>query len=409
MVGEGESERQEAISAAAELGIHGLVEVPRSCRRGQQVEAGVQTEPSPPRERGGRGGWRREVRDGCTLLWRDAASGGKRDTWTQTEEKHVNVAPPPEPSTSFETIDMTSFQSLAQTPHSSLLPEQIPYIPLSVFYTPEEHQTHQLSSAPGHFLQESTVSGHRSASVLAAPPTLLPPLPPLLPLPPLPPLSPLSPLPSQEAPKDVAPAEQWDSSQLEEFQGNIPGYINYFLNAPQKVDLKKKSRRGRPRGRRRAAGGGARTAGAPERGTCIPRGGRRGRGGLTQTVDVQDVGVSKLHKLFLQRWSTRPSRTGQGGGAVGRKLCLKSREVLKSARSRRAEGKMWTFCPSRDGPPYKQDVSAGTSYTRRNTTKPTNQVRKLLGLPNDTKWMVSLVKKCFKFRNAVAYFSFLCV
>lgn len=69
-----------------------------------------------------------------------------------------------------------------------------------------------------------------------------------------------------------------------------------------------------------------------------------------QTVDVQEVGVSKRQMLFLQRWSMRSTRTGQGGGAAGRKLYLKTREVLKSAKGRmRARGKMWDISPSRDG------------------------------------------------------------
>lgn len=357
MVGEGESERQEAISAAAELGIHGLVEVPRTQvhnrRPGQQVEVGVQTEPpSPPMEREGGAGWKREVGDSCTLLFSNAAPGSVRDTWAQTEELQVSVAPTPQPSTSLETIDMASIQTI----HSSLLPEQIPCIPLSVLYTPEELQTYQSSSTS---LQESTASGHRSASVLTLLPMSQPPLPPL------------PPPPSQAAQEDVSPAEQWDNYQLEEFQGNIPGFINRFLNLPSE----ERPCRGRPRGRRRAAGGAARRAGASKRSTSNPRGGRRRRGGLMQTVDVQDVGVSKLPKLFLQRWSTRLSKTGQGGGAAGRSLCLKSREVLRSAgrsQSKGAKCKMWTFCSSRDEPPYREEVAGGS---RRRTKEPTNQVR----------------------------------
>lgn len=354
MVGEGESERQEAISAAAELGIHGLVEVPRtqvdSRQPGQQVEVGVQTESLPEKQESG-ASRRKAVGDGCNLLL--------RDTWAQTEEPQVSVAYPPQPSTSLETIDVTSIQ----TAHSSLLHEQIPYIPLSLLYTPEEHQTYQLSSAPVHFLQESTASGHRSATVLTPPPhTMLRPLPPL------------SPPPNQAALGDVSPPERWDNSNLEEFHGNIPGYISHFLNPPSE----KNSKRGHPRGRRPAAGRGAKKAGAPKEGTSKPRGRKRGRGGLTETVEVQDVGVSKLQKSFLQRWRTKLSRTGQGGGAAGRSLCLKSREVLKSARRSQSRGaplKMWTFCPSKDPPPYKEEVSGGTNHLRKKAKKPTNQVR----------------------------------
>ncbi|XP_059201543.1 uncharacterized protein LOC131981319 [Centropristis striata] len=71
-----------------------------------------------------------------------------------------------------------------------------------------------------------------------------------------------------------------------------------------------------------------------------------------QTVDVQDVGVSKLQMLFLQRWGLRSSRTGQGGGAAGRKLYLKTREALTPAkgRRRRGRGKLWDFSEGRDLP-----------------------------------------------------------
>lgn len=395
MVGEGERERQEAISAAAELGIHGLVEVPRtqgespgSC--GKQVEVGVQTEPLAPEEPDGRGGLRREARDGCTLLWRDATSGGEGDTWTQNEQAQVKELPPPppplspQPSTSFETIDMASLHSLTQASHSSLLPEQIPHIPLSLLYTPEEHQMHQLSSAPMHFLQESPVSQNRSVCVLTPPPTLPPYVSRLLP--PTPP----PPLPSQAALSDIAAAEQWESLEIEKFQGNIPGYINDFLNSPQTVGSEKTSRRGRPRGRKHAADRGASRAAASTSRTRTPRGGRRSRGKLTQTVDVQDVRVSKLQKLFLQRWGTRLSRTGQGGGAAGRALFLKPREVLKSARSSqrwKAQGKMWTFNPSTGGPPYKEDVPGDKKYARRSRTKKSNQVSRLFRRPSDTEIM----------------------
>lgn len=348
MVGEGESERQEAISAAAQLGIHGLVEVQSTQGDSHQVEVGVQTELPEDQEDGA--GQRKKVEDDCTLLL--------RDTWLQPEEPQVSVAPLPQPSTSLETIDLSSIQTV----HSSLLPEQTQYIPLSFLYTPEEVQTYQLSSAPVHLLQESTASEHRSNILTPPPPTRRLPLPPL------------SPPPCQAALGDVSPAEQWDNSKLEEFHGNIPGYIDHFLNPPPE----KRSSRGRPRGKRRAAAHGTKTAGASARGTVKPRGRSRGRGRLTQTVDVQDVGVSKLQKVFLQRWSTRLARTGQGGGAAGRSLCLKSREVLKSARGSRSRGapfKMWTSCPSRDGPPYKEKVSGGTVHSRKRTKKPTNQVR----------------------------------
>lgn len=394
-MGEGERERQEAISAAAELGIHGLVEVPtierESCREddgGQRAEVGVQTEPLLPEEEDGRrGSWRREVRDGCPFLCRDTASGPERDTWTQTEELQVNTPPPSQSAASFETIDIASFQSLGQI-QPSLLPPQIPYIPLSLVYPPEENQAHLSTSSSVPSLQESTAAGHRATSVVAPPPpTFLPSLPSLSSQVTLCAADPNAWTVSQEALRDVAPAEEWENHKLEQFQGNIPGYINYFLN-PEKEE---ESHRGRVRGRRRRARvGHARRAGAGERRPGRPRArrGRRGRGGLTQTVDVQEVGVSKLQKLFLQRWSTRLSRTGQGGGAAGRRLYLKTREALKSARGSqrgRAQSKMWKFSPSRDVPPYREGGAGNMQHARRRTTQQCDQVRELLLLLTDTK------------------------
>lgn len=390
MVGEGEKEKQEAISAAAKLGIHGLVEVTRGDRKkshedgeGQRAEVGVQTEPLLPEENEGRRGrWRREVRDGSTFLWKEILSVGEKDTWTQTEELQANTAAPPHPAASFETIDMASLQSLAHTDHN-LLPPQIPYIPISLVYPLDENQTHQPSAAPVDSLQEFTAAEHSSVTVMAPPHTSLPPS--------LPSFSSKATLCAadpqnwwtgpQGTARHVVSAEEWEDTRLEQFQGNIPGYINYFLNPDKEED----SCRGRARGRRRGAGvGGARRAGAGERRARRPRartGGRGRRGGLTQTVDVQEVGVSKLQKLFLQRWGMRVSRTGQGGGAAGRKLYLKTREFLKPAKScqrRRVRCKMWEFSQSRDVLPYSEGGAGNTQHRPRNATQPFNQVRVLV-------------------------------
>lgn len=96
-----------------------------------------------------------------------------------------------------------------------------------------------------------------------------------------------------------------------------------------------------------------------------------------QTVDVQDVGTSKLQKLFLQRWGTRASRTGQGGGAAGRRLLLKTRELLMPAKSRRrtVRGKVWEFGPDGDAL-LSSDGGAGKAQRgRRSSTQQPNQVR----------------------------------
>lgn len=376
MAGEGEREKQEAISAAAKLGIHGLVEVTRRDRKNsreegesQHAEVGVQTEPLWPERNEGR--WKREVRDGSSFLWKETLSGGEKDAWTQTEELQVNTSPPSQPAASFETIDMASFQSLDQTDPN--LPPQIPYGPISLIYPQEENQTHQPYFAPADYWQRSAAAGHTSVTDAAQPNTSFPPS--------LPSTSSQVSLCAADpqswwtgphaTTRDVAAAEELEDAKLEQFQGNIPGYINYFLN-PEKE--------GGTRGRRRGAGvGGARRAEAGERRARRARGrrGGRGRGGLTETVDVQEVGVSKLQKLFLLRWGMRTSRTGQGGGAAGRKLYMKTRELLKPTKSHQRRGvraKMWDFSPSRNVLPHGEGGAGNTQRKPRNKTG-NNQVR----------------------------------
>ncbi|AWP12042.1 putative BTB/POZ domain-containing protein 18 [Scophthalmus maximus] len=278
MAGEGEKERQEAISAAAKLGIDGLVEVTR----------------------------------------RDPVS--------------------------FETTDMAALQGVGQT-NSHYAPPQIPYIPITLVYPPENH-TNPPSSAPATFMQDSAAAGLTSVAVVAPSYNSVPPS-----------LQPVSTVCAadlkscligfQGATRDAIEGEEWPEEQFQHFQGNIPGFISYFLN-PDKEEGSCRGRAGRRRGARVAR---ARRAGTGERRARRPRAttGGRGRGGMMQTVDGQEVWVGKQQKLFLQRCGGRSSRTGQGGGAAGRKLYLNSRDVLKSAekcRSRRRRGKVWEFSPS---------------------------------------------------------------
>lgn len=313
MTGEGEEERQEAVSAAARLGIHGLVEVTKGgneAAQGQHKEVGVQTEPAIHVENEeSRCSWRREERDGDTFLWREKVSHGEKESWTQTEEPQVNAAPPSYPAASFETIDISALQTLGQT-DPSLQQTPIPYIPtVSLVYPPDSNQNQVTSCAEPKIWWAG------------------------------------------------AAAEEMEDEEVKQFQGNIPGYIRYFLNPPKEEGR----RRGRPRGGPAPRTRGAGRAQAGERGTRRPRantGGRgrgrgRGRGGLTQTVDSQSVGVSKIQKMFLQKWEIRTPRTGQGGGAVGRRLTLQSRELLRKTKScprrRRKYGKDWDFGQSGDG------------------------------------------------------------
>ncbi|KAK9518098.1 hypothetical protein VZT92_023419 [Zoarces viviparus] len=344
MAGEGEEEKREAISAAAKLGIHGLVEVTK--RDGEdrneevswRTEVGVQTKPEENEGRPGR--WRRGVTDGRPFPWRETASDGKKDTWTQTEQLQVHSGPPPHPAASFETIDMTALQGLGQT-DAHLAPPQIPYIPISFVYPLDENQIHQSVSPLTVSMQGSTAAGHTFAP---------------------PPLLPSSSSVTTGPVRDVTAVEEWRDERVEQFQGNIPEYISYFLNPDKGEGFS----RGRAMRRRGAGVGGARRAGTGERRARRPRARTGGRGGLTQTVDVQEVGVSRLQKLFRQRWG--PSRAGQGGGAVGRKLHLKTRELLRSTKSsqrRRGRGKVWEFSPSGDALPYSQGGGANTQQSNQ--------------------------------------------
>lgn len=326
MVGEGEVEKQEAISAAAKLGIHGLVEVTvKKGETNQGVGVGVQTEPLL--DQGGR--WVREVRDGSTTLWKERLADGVKDTWTQTEQMQVNA---PAPETLYETIDLTCLENIRHT-DSSTIPPQIPLIPISILYPSNENQIAQPSFGPMDSLQESTAAGTLSV-VVDLPPSFSSILGGEV-------ANVASPQGGWGAPR-VAAGSELDDAGVEQYQGDITitpnnsGYNNNSLTTE-----KRRPQRGRPRGSRKNGGArGARRPGAGERKVGRPptRPGGRGRGGFTETVAIQDVGVSVVQRSFLERWSMRSTRTGQGGGAVGRKLCLKARAIL-SKNKRRGRGK----------------------------------------------------------------------
>lgn len=368
MAGEGEREKQQAISAAANLGIHGLVEVTkRECKSrdgvGQCAEIGVQTEPLmfESEERPSR--WRREVRDGSTFLWKEMMSNGGKDVCTQTDELQINTAPPAHPAVSFETIDMSALQSI-QHSDPLLVPPQI--CPVSVLYPPNELTT-QISSAPLGSIPEAEST---PVAVVTQPYTSAPPS--------LPHFMSQTTICNADpqsgwADQDVTVAEEWEEEQFKQFQGNIPGFISYFLNP----DNEEEPRRGRAGRRRRSGVGGARRAETGEEKRGRPRAGGRGcgRGGLTQMV--QEVGVSRLQKLFLLRWGMRTPRTGQGGGAAGRKLCLQTREVVKKgARCERKRGRGIAWALSQVGDVLQSGEVGGstTQRGRKNTGQQFEQV-----------------------------------
>lgn len=92
---------------------------------------------------------------------------------------------------------------------------------------------------------------------------------------------------------------------------------------------------------------------------------------------VQEVGVSRLQKLFLLRWGMRTPRTGQGGGAAGRKLCLQTREVVKKgARCERKRGRGIAWALSQVGDVLQSGEVGGstTQRGRKNTGQQFEQV-----------------------------------
>lgn len=313
MFGEGEKEKQEAISAAAKLGINGLIDVSNTdsqLRKPQDnclyMEVGVQTESQTLDEHQVRlGGWRREVRDGATLLWRERLPMHGTEMWTQTEDIQMSCASSSQPPVSYETIDLNALQSLS---HASSL--QIPYVPMTVVCPNEGERNSGLSSVSTAMPSPAIHCSSVQTNVFPISSQALP----------------YSMETSQCGPEVRAVAmEEWPEEEFEQFEGNIPGFINYFLNPEKDGYSNRRQGRGRPAARVAATGTRGRTRG------------RRVR--LTETVDVQDVGVSNRSKMYLQRWGMYVNRTGQGGGAVGRKLYVKTREFVRSGRcTRKAKG-----------------------------------------------------------------------
>lgn len=357
MTGEGEDEKQQAINAAAKLGIDGLVEVKISKSKGggggggvtgvQYTEVGVQTEDSKE----GHSRWKREVRDGSTYLWKETLSGGK-DIWTQTEEIPVNSAPPAPPAASFETIDMSAFQSLGQTDSQQ-------FVPITLVYPSKENQTIQVCSDASACVLET--AGCTSVAVVTPPYPAVPPSLPLF-------SRQTEPQSCWAGPQGADGGEEWEDEQIEQFEGNIAGFINYFLNS-KKSEGTRGGRAGRGPRVARGAGTGQQRARRP-RGK--PAG--RGRGGFTQKVGVQEVGLGKLQKQFLHRWGTR---TGQGGGAVGRKLFLKDRDVPLPARRglrARGRGKVTDVSQSRDTGQFGERRGANGQQGQKTPPKQFHQV-----------------------------------
>lgn len=348
MAGETEREKQEAISAAAKLGICGLVEVEVTkgdCNNRNRegvhhyTEVGVQTEAEENEERHER----------------------SKDAQTLTEELTAYPAPL---DASLEITDMASFQGLGEMDSHFILPQIVPLI-----YPPVENQTPHPSTASPASIQDCADAG---SSVVTLPNTSVP----------------YTSLPHfsgqmtqcavdpqgqwtspQGAEKELAADEDWEDERIVQFQGDIPGFISCFLN-PDQEESYHRGRAGRKKTAKKASTGEKR-AGRPQKRT---RG--RVRGGSAHMV--QEVKLGKKQKMFLHRWGRTAHVTGQGGGAVGRRLDVKSREILKTekSRQRRGRGKAWEFSQSADKQLYSEGRGGSSQRGRKRSTQQLNQVRR---------------------------------
>ncbi|XP_028314670.1 uncharacterized protein LOC114470598 [Gouania willdenowi] len=311
MMGKGEKEKQEAFSAAARLGIHGLVEVTRTDRkqRNQQEvrEVGVQTEPEEEER------LRRETRGSIPPRQQETASGIGVNMWTQTEEIKAKESPP-ELAVTYQTLDVSALQMETNEDSSHM-------IPISFIYSPDEDQPAQPLSpwSPSEFTdsQPNTLVSSLPQSIISGLDASLA----------------ISPLP--------VIAEEQDKH-LKQFEGNISGFISNFLNL---------NRESGPCGRRPRRPQGGRRRRSAERKSPRKHYVRR-QGVLTQIVDFQQVWVvSRQHKLFMHRTGWRSCPKGQGGGAVGRRTHLKTRVLLNTSTNQqktRVRSKVWEVSPSGD-------------------------------------------------------------
>ncbi|KAF6726721.1 hypothetical protein FQA47_002038 [Oryzias melastigma] len=154
--------------------------------------------------------------------------------------------------------------------------------------------------------------------------------------------------------------DELENEDFEHFQDNIPGFINYFMNQDKKEE---RGLRGRGRGRQRGAstaGAGQQRARRPRGEPQVepkggprgrPRGGPRGKPRISGLVDGENVKTSKPKKMLLQKWGVKTPRTGQGGGSVGKKLFLKTRDDLKATRRQRGCSQAWKQSPIKNVQP----------------------------------------------------------
>ncbi|XP_062332883.1 uncharacterized protein LOC134032841 [Osmerus eperlanus] len=406
MVVEGEVEREEVMAAAAKLGISGLVEVGRSevedgaqswerdrragpsSTEGQRWkervrEVGVQTEPLDNRDdhvarrkSGGRdspGGDVTERHNGretpagfnadagiqtCGAIMDIShqplclqSLGGEGPVCVRAAEEHPQISTfysssstlNPDPLVSY-VGDVTLLQE-APAPGSMGavdLPPHIPCIPLSLLCPLDGHQAPDISSmlTTRGEPTEATRLDVIPPSLSSSSPSLIPSSTPAVYMsghgmeafP-----------PSASSPPQAVDLLEGEGEEFEQFRGNIPGFISYFLNPAHFQDGE---REGRRRRRRRAAGGAER--GAEERRAQKPRGRRRGGDVVgTTAANKEQVAAEVPQGSWLRRLGVGALRMGQGGGMVGRKVYLKTRDMLQPIKillrrkKRRGQSDLW--------------------------------------------------------------------
>ncbi|KAL0974189.1 hypothetical protein UPYG_G00216910 [Umbra pygmaea] len=396
MVGEGEMERQEMVTAAARLGIQGLVEVgPRdeeeedsaqqlsrkacqsSVEESQsrvvlQRDVGVQTDtPQCPgaqnmTEGGTRGRRQKRGREALTMRLRKRLNIAEIPRGTGDSEligsnmaaagaPNRSVSPEPTGSARLEAaltvIDRPAPLSVSHQTQASgvvvpgTLSMPLPYIPLSqlLYCPPGGNHSHNKpppsvlipcgESAAVYVLPPSMSSVSLSASGTGHVSEALPPFT-------------SDPQHAWRAwPTAEGGLEQDGSGEaegFERFEGNIAGFINHFLDPAQPQGESTRGRRGR-RGRRSLAGGARR--GGTERRARRPRRGVRARGGVEKHGSEIELAATEVSRR-VRLWSggIQDCRIGRGGGVVGRKLCLKPRELIQPIKiclKRRGQSQKW--------------------------------------------------------------------
>ncbi|KAJ8015581.1 hypothetical protein DPEC_G00027600 [Dallia pectoralis] len=363
MMGEGEEERQDAITAAAWLGIQGLVEVGRrseeevvevvddarqstEVKRRQGVprrDMGVQTEPQQGlgAQEKGRGTWRREHRGVGAPAVTISDRGNPTEDLSGANDCRAKCC---------------------GSPLSVPLCPNVPHIPMSqLFYSPpaETYTPHKLPSTilmpsgesppsynfpPSNPSLSQSTSGPEHVSEGPWPFTSDPP-------------EASRAWPSGGA--GLGHDRHGEAEGFERFEENLAGFISHFLDVERPQE---ENRRGWRKRRRRA--GGSRRGGTERRPRSQRGGSGAGGGTKKQGSNVEQAVMEVSQRGRLWRWGVRACQVGRGGGVVGSRLHLKPREVMQPIKiclKRRGRGNVWeiTGVEKKRGRPSRRSRATG--------------------------------------------------